>query len=178
MWTTRRRDIWLTELAMAACTGLFLSGCSSPKGFSVSDISGGSAECVRTVTEARLTRSVDTCPLSGGAPNPRSPWRLQILSDWQPTPSWWSDPDRSYSQRYCGRPSFVSEMRQISAMTRLSLDRIETMWDFENAHRIQIYGTAHLPAGPVNFLYEKFATAEPEPRKMFQALFRPCADGK
>jgi len=124
-----------------------------PKKHDVPGLVGRRDVCFRTTPEMKLTKMYKPGVLS------RAQWDLQILTDWRKKPEWWN----------------AAEVVDASGTTHVFLDEVETMWDFENGYRIEIYGTAHFASGESKFLYRKFGVAPFDAKKIADSIFQQCA---
>jgi len=157
----------------------YLAACSVPTRFNTVNVLGQGQFCFRARPEARLTSMVNTCPIFGGEPrNVNRVWQLDVLTNGN-KPQWWdSNTDFLHSGRNCELPTVRTEVLKLTGKTPLSLRDVKTMWDYENGHRIQIRGTAHLENGDFEFYYEKFAITPIEPRTTLLSLFHLCGNSE
>lgn len=87
-------------------------------------------------------------------------WELQLLNEWPKKPSWWDA---------------TPDVLKVPGSAHVSIGDVETMWDFENGHRLEIYGVAHFGGSDYPFRYQRFAAEPIDAQKAIQNMFQGCA---
>lgn len=154
-----------------------LAACSIPKRFDVKTLVGKSELCFRDVPQERLTNMIDTCPLLSRTTRQVNPdWNLYLLPDGETEPEWWaSDGDNIDAKRDCHGYFILNESLKVGSSTHLFVNDVKTMWDYENGHRVTIFGTTHLHGRSIKFAYEETGIAPLNPKKALQRAFHQCS---
>jgi hypothetical protein len=159
------------QLLLLFLLSTMLSACTTPQKHNAAELLGQKI-CFKADPEMRLTKA-----FKPGMTEYK--WHLQTLADWREKPDWWDAPPPASPFPFLSEDDpyltiAAQGIFKVSNTTRVSIDEVGTMWDFENGYRITIFGTAHLPVGDLKFRYLKFGNNPFDPQEVLQSIFQQC----
>jgi hypothetical protein len=169
----------IRHIFIVFCVLPILIACSIPKQHDFAELPYlSTSSCLSPKGEAKLIRTVDTCPLFSKNPQPRSEWRFVHLEDYKQagwTPSWWNkDVKVSLEERQCRIPSVLTDSRPLPPRTRLIIEEVTTAWDYENGNRLTIRGKTLVDDSNESFIYKKDNWRPSGVASFIESRFQPC----